>query len=124
MNTTLAFAVPREELANSLLNGGTIEITLSPNLMKQWIAGRRASSGVTVRGQAIHMTGTRAELRNLVLRPGQSESVGIRLLPRPGLVRFIGGKLDVIQLEGDKTIGGVRFTYKPMRLVVVARPEV
>jgi hypothetical protein len=124
MNVTLAFAVPREELASSILNGADVEITLSPNLMKQWIAGRRAAAGVTVRGNTIRMAATRAELRNLVLQPGQTESAGIRLIPRPGAVRFVGGKLDIIQLEGDKTVGGVRFAFQRTRVAGPGVPAV
>jgi hypothetical protein len=111
---TLVFKVPSEEKREPIFNFSRIEILLSPTLTQRWIAGGRKAKGVTVSGGILRITGTDAELQNILLAADQQESFGILLrpqepqrLPAPGNV-----SLDVVQVQGGKTVGGVRFTVR------------
>lgn len=111
---TLAFTVPRGELREPVFNVAEIEILLAPAVMQRWIAGGRKAKGVTLSEGVLRITETRAELQNILLEADQQDWFGIRLIPRksPRLPTRGSASLDVAQIQGLKTVGGVRFTVR------------
>ncbi|HYL04773.1 MAG TPA: hypothetical protein VE075_01970 [Thermoanaerobaculia bacterium] len=106
-------AGPRGSL-KTLLDYGTVDVSLGPDLFQRWVRGGRVGRGVKVlRGQRLRLLEPNAWIGNIRFGPGEMKviSAGIHLVSQPFETEELD--FDVLQYSTvrrrEKLVGGQRF---------------